>query len=272
MDWRKEIGRRGGVGGWKEDLPLDDLPEPIELDCSRLELPIHPMFAVRARVFIDWHSSRGRSVQLIPPENSLARNAFEAMNIGGDAVRQEDDAVVPVTKISEFDEVEEVANRTQQILEYDLRDVSVLGQATFMAVSELCGNAIEHGSNSLGGYVAVRRVQQPRRQVSIAIADLGIGIPEHLRQRYPEWSDDGWAIAHATDEHVTGTGDRHRGIGFSAVLEAALTSSLHGAQLNILSARGFCRVHLVQEERKIEVFPTPHFRRGTWITYDLVSV
>jgi anti-sigma regulatory factor (Ser/Thr protein kinase) len=272
MDWRKEIGRRAGAGGWKEDLPLDELPEPIELDCSKLELPIHPMFAVRLRVFIDWHSSRGRSVRLIPPEQPQARDVFEAMNIRGGTAGQEDDAVVPVSKISEFTEVEEVANRTQRILEYDLPDVSALGQATFMAVSELCGNAIEHGSNFLGGYVAVRRVQEPRRQVSIAIADLGIGIPEHLRQRYPEWGDDGWAIAHAMDEHVTGTGDQHRGIGFSAVFEAALTRSLHGAQLNILSANGFCRVHLVQEERKVEVFPIPRFRRGTWITYDLVSV
>jgi hypothetical protein len=150
MDWRKEIGRRAGAGGWKEDLPLDELPEPIELDCSKLELPIHPMFAVRLRVFIDWHSSRGRSVRLIPPELARARDVFEAMNLGGGTTGQEDDAVVPVTKISEFAEVEEVANRTQQILEYDLPDVSALGQATFMAVSELCGNAIEHGRNSLG--------------------------------------------------------------------------------------------------------------------------
>lgn len=151
MEWRKEIGRRAGVGGWKEDLPLDELPEPIVLVCSKLEMPIHPMFAVRIRVFMDWHSSRGRSVEFIPPENRQAREALEAMNVSAAAVLQEDDAVVPVTKICEFAEVEEVANRTQQILEYELPDVSALGQATFMAVSELCGNAIEHGSNSLGG-------------------------------------------------------------------------------------------------------------------------
>jgi hypothetical protein len=273
MDWRKELGRRAGEGGWKDDFPLDhDLPESVEVDCTKLQLPIHPMFAIRLRVFVDWHTAQGRVVRLLPPDDVEARHVFEAMGIGGAPGGPEDDAIVPVTKIREFLEVEEVANRTQQIVEYDLHDIAALGQATFMAVSELCGNAIEHGSNSLGSYVAVRRVREPRRQVSVAIADLGIGIPEHLRQQYPEWTDDGWAIAHATDEHVTGTGDRHRGIGFSAVFEAALTRSLHAAQLNILSASGFCRAHLVQEDRKIEVFPTSRFRRGTWITYDLVSV
>lgn len=104
-----------------------------------------------------------------------------------------------------------------------------------MAVSEFCNNAVDHGANSLGAYAAVRRVTEPRRQVSIAISDLGMGIPEHIRQRYPEWSDDGWAIAHATQEGVPGTGKAHRGIGFSAVMEAALTSSLHAGQINILS-------------------------------------
>jgi hypothetical protein len=273
MDWRKELGRRAGEGGWKDDFPLDHhLPDSIELNCSRLELPIHPMFAVRLRVFVDWHTLEGRIVRLIPPEDSAALSLFNAMGIGRGPAGQEDDAVLPVTKIREFLDVEQVANRTQEILEYDLHDVSGLGSATFRAVSELCGNAIEHGHNSLGAYVAVRRVQEPRRQISVAISDLGMGIPEHVRQRYPEWMDDGLAIAHATDEHVTGTGDQHRGIGFSAVFEAALTRALHAAQMNVLSARGFCRFQLVQEEKKIEVFPTPRFRRGTWITYDLVSV
>jgi hypothetical protein len=150
---------------------------------------------------------------------------------------EEDDAIMPGTRLEEFLEVEDVAERTQEILEYQLPDVSPLGQATFMAISELCGNAIDHGHNALGAYAAVRRVTEPRRQVSVAISDLGIGVPEHIRQRYPEWSDDGWAIAHATEDRVTGTNDPHRGIGFSAVLEAALTSSLHAARMDILSAR-----------------------------------
>lgn len=141
-----------------------------------------------------------------------------------------------------------------------------------MAVAELCDNAMDHGKNPVGAYVAVQRVTDPRRQVSIAISDLGQGIPEHIRQRYPEWSEDSAAIAHATESGITGTGDPHRGIGFSAVMEAALTASLHSARMDIYSANGFFRLQVVQESRKPEIFPASNYRRGTWITYDLVSV
>lgn len=183
----------------------------------------------------------------------------------------EEDTIMPVTCMREFGEVEEVAERTQEILEYQLPDVSPLGHAAFMAMSELCANAIDHGENDLGAFAAVRRVTDPKRQVTIAIGDLGIGVPEHIRRRYPEWSDDGWAIAYATRESVSGTNNPHRGIGFSSVFEAALTSSLHAGRMDILSASGFCRVQTVQESPKIEVLPATRFRRGTWITYDLVS-
>jgi len=179
---------------------------------------------------------------------------------------------MPVTRLQEFKDVESVAGRTQEILEYQLPDLSPLGAATFMAVSELCGNAIDHGRNALGAYAAACRVTAPSRKVSVAVSDLGIGVPEHIRQRYPEWGEDGWAIAHATEDRVTGTGDPHRGFGFSAVFEAALTRALHSAEMDILSANGHCRVETVQESRKVRVFPAPKFRRGTWIAYDLVSV
>ncbi len=121
-------------------------------------------------------------------------------------------------------------------------------------------------------YVAVQRIIEPRRQVSIAISDLGMGIPEHIRQRYPEWSEDSAAIAHATEPSITGTGDPHRGIGFSAVMESALTTALHAARMDIYSANGFFRLQVVQEKRKPEIFPASNYRRGTWITYDLLSV
>lgn len=165
-----------------------------------------------------------------------------------------------------------VAQKTQEILEYQLTDVSPLGQAAFMAVAELCDNAMDHGRNQVGAWAAVQRVSEPRPQVSIAISDLGIGIPEHIRQRYPEWSDDSAAIALATEQGITGTSDPHRGIGFSAVTEAALTASLHAAQMDIHSANGFFRRQVVQETTKPEVFPASNYRRGTWIVYDLISV
>jgi hypothetical protein len=120
MDWRKELGRRSGERGWKDDFPLGhDLPDVVVVDCGKLETPIHPMFAVRLRVFVDWHRLQGRTVEVVPPVDARARRLFNAMRIADEGDGQEDDAVLPVTKMREFLEVEEVAKRTKEILEYD---------------------------------------------------------------------------------------------------------------------------------------------------------
>src|ERR1700761_3176660 len=114
MDWRKELGRRSGDRGWKDDFPLShDLPEVIVVDCRKLELPIHPMFVVRLRVFVDWHRLQGRTDQVVPPVEAAACRLFDAMCIGDEGGGREDDAVLPVTKLREYLEVEEVAKRTK---------------------------------------------------------------------------------------------------------------------------------------------------------------
>jgi len=71
--------------------------------------------------------------------------------------------VLQVVRLAGSLDVEVVAARTRQILAYERRDVSPLGGAVFMAVSELCGNGVEHGRNDLGVYIAVQRVLEPRR-------------------------------------------------------------------------------------------------------------
>lgn len=212
VDWVKELGPSSGAHeGMRGDFPLNhDLPQKLVIDCTRLLQPIHPMFGVRLRAFIDWHIREGREVGILAPSDRQTQRLFQAMDI--DPCSESDDveanAVLPVTKLENHNDAEMVAAKTQEILEYQLPDVSPLGQAAFMAVSELCDNAMDHGKNPTGAYVAVQRVTQPRPQVSIAISDLGMGIPEHIRQRYPEWSEDSAAIAHATELGITGTGTR----------------------------------------------------------------
>ena len=54
----------------------------------------------------------------------------------------------------------------------------------------------------------------------VGVADCGIGIPASLR-RNPDFSDalnDADAIALATELHITGTGEAHRGIGLDHVM------------------------------------------------------
>jgi hypothetical protein len=73
------------------------------------------------------------------------------------------------------------------------------------------------------------------------------------------------------DPRISGTGHPHRGNGFPETFEAALVSSLGAARLDVHSAYGFVRTQIVQEKRKVDTFPAAAFKRGTWITYDLVS-
>jgi len=82
MIWIKEIGSSTAKDGWHDDFPLaHELPDAIEIDCSQLEMPIHPMFAIRLRVFTDGHREQGRRVEIRPPADPAANRVFCAMSI-----------------------------------------------------------------------------------------------------------------------------------------------------------------------------------------------
>jgi hypothetical protein len=150
------------------------------------------------------------------------------------------------------------------------------GDAMHTAVGELCDNAIQHGTNELGAFVAADRLEGDRVQFRLAIADLGIGIPEHIRARHPEWQDDTAAISRVLQRGVTGTGDPHRGNGFSEVLEAPVQNQLvranSGGRIDIRSANGRVAVELFGGVVRAEGAPVAYPRRGTWITYSVITV
>ena len=283
MDWVKHLGARAGQGdGWREDFPLDErLPTTLILDARDLG-ECHPMFLVRLRTFLDWHAGAGRSVAIVPPAGGEARRQFAALRVadapgvtvdgalasgGGEDLR-----VVPITRLTDYTQIEDLASSARWLVEYELTDVARLGAATHMALSELCNNALEHGANPNGSYVVAQRFAEPRRRVVIAVSDLGIGIPEHLRQRHPEWHDDNFAIGQAMLPGVSGTGDRYRGHGLPSTIDEALTSAMHAARLDVHAANGFLRTEIVQGTVVPRPFPAARYKRGTWISLELVSV
>lgn len=95
-----------------------------------------------------------------------------------------DDIVLPITQISKPTEIDALADPLLDVVTAHTGSVAALGPAFHMAVSELCGNAVEHGRNRTGAFLAAQRYEEPRR-LSLAIADLGVGIPEHVRQQFP---------------------------------------------------------------------------------------
>ena len=241
------------------------------------------MLLVRLRIFLDLVRGSGRRVQVTPPDDPAARGQMEALGLARDlpedvvpdlqVIDDRSVGVLPITRLSDGRAIEPLADDLRTRIEYELPDISRLGDATHMGFSELCLNAVEHGVNPTGAYVAAQRFTAPRRRLVIAVADLGIGIPSHLRRQYPDWHDDSFAIGRALkDNRVSGTGMPHRGNGLPETLETALTASMHAARLDIQSERGFLRTEITQGTVAMTPIPTAQCRQGTWITYELVSV
>jgi hypothetical protein len=110
----------------------------------------------------------------------------------------------------------------------------------------------------------------------LAIADLGIGIPEHIRSRHPEWHDDTAAITRALERGISGTGDPYRGNGFAEVLGEAvdklLVRTMSSVTVDIRSGNGRVSVDLVDGRQEPNRGTVGRSRRGTWITYTVTTI
>lgn len=280
------LGPRSGIGdGYGAKLPLEhDLENPIVVDASALG-PCHPMLLVRLQVFLDWHSLAGHQLEVRPPTDvEVARHLADMglrtpEQLGGHGLPRpvsKPDVVIPLRRLTSYLDVEEVANRAERVLTAQVANLAAWGDAIHMAIGELCDNGLIHGRNELGVYVAADRVTEPRREFRLAIVDLGIGIPEHIRSQHPEWQDDTAAIARAIERGVTGTGDPHRGNGFAEVFDVAvdnqLVRALSAATVDIRSSKGRVRVELVGGQTNVSTPDIGRSRRGTWITYTVTSV
>lgn len=275
MDWTLALpARAGGPDGWRHDLPLDDkLPDTVTLDFDGVRPGLHPTFLVRLATFVRWHRNRGRRVltediaPLVLAElGGTGLASHQAMPAA--ALRVHPPSTTWMTNEREVDDAAEALRRSL----IDSHEAeAVLADALFSAVSELASNALQHSGADLGVCLSMRRRTQPRIHVELSIGDLGIGVPEHLRRRYPEWGDDEYAVAMALEDGVSGTGDPHRGYGYNHTFAEALTQSVHAARLEVHSARGFVRRQIVQERFSTDAFSMPQYRRGTLLCWTLTT-
>ncbi len=74
------------------------------------------MFALRSRVFVDWHRAAGREVFVLPPADAKAKEMAQALAIDAQVSSAEfSDVILPATPLREFADVEVVAERTREI-------------------------------------------------------------------------------------------------------------------------------------------------------------
>jgi anti-sigma regulatory factor (Ser/Thr protein kinase) len=274
----------GGANGFRNDLPLEpEIETPILVDLTAVR-GCHPMFVVRLRLFIDWHLDAEHEVRVIGPSDPQATRYLADMGLAVDLPSEViiglpeangDPSVLGVTRLATDADVEAVAQQAVEVLHRQTGVVAGWGDALHMAISELCDNAIHHGANRLGAYVAADRILEPRQEFRLVIADLGIGIPEHIRDRYPEWQNDSAAIAQVLQRGITSSDDPERGNGFSETIDYAVEQQLiqlsSAVELDIRAASGRVGVHLVGGATQVKdgLATTP--RRGTWISYTVIT-
>jgi len=274
-----EFGSLAGKGGWRGDFPLTTGRESYRLDMRGLGV-CHPMYLVRLRTFLEWQQREGSPVEvLLPTDPAISTHlaemgVFQGVDVdlvGAPArVGAATSRILPLTSVADPSGVETLADSAVAALESCPSAVKRLASPLHMAIAELGDNAVSHGRNGLGIRVACS-LDDSRPEIRLAVGDLGMGIPEHIRQTHPDWGDDTAAIANAVAPGVSGTRDPHRGNGFLHILDEALTAELGAARLEIYSANGFLRLDIVQAS----FVPTPlhaqTYKRGAWICYSLIS-
>ena len=147
--------------------------------------------------------------------------------------------------------------------------LSGLAEAFTRTVGEISDNATTHGHSRVGtSYVAAQRYEHDR--CVLAIGDLGVGIPEHMRRTFPGLQDDGEAIREATKEGVSGTGDPLRGVGYQYVIDGLKETKIAHGELCVWSGNGRFRVETqngIQERRR--AWSVEEATSGTWVRLEL---
>lgn len=250
----------------------------IDLDLSELEF-VSPLDLVALAAWSQSlpHSRRGN---VILPLNEdvpsylermdllpwLRASGWEVPHAPAGPRRELFHKLLELSVLPDYNAVEALADRLPRLLashDPGRKRTPALGFAS----GELCDNAISHSGESPIFVAAQRytgRTSRPPARLELAVADVGIGIPSHLRSnpRYSEVQEDPEAIALALKPGVTGTRDR-RGYGFHDVLKAAERVGM--GELLIFSGKGSALVPFGQKGRRSRFASLKEKLPGTWV-------
>lgn len=272
----------GDSDRWGEWVILRHPPqETVVLNLSHLRFA-DPLFVLRLRGFVDWHCSNGHAVRIVRPDRSAVRNYLARMGVAEDLpngcscdlgrVRATDrsDVLIPIRRLATIRDSDALDDELAAL--YSAQFTGALGalaDAFTRTVSEMCDNATTHGRSDAGpAYVAAQRYAE--RRCVLAIGDLGVGIPEHLRQAFPSLTSDEDAIREATKEGVTATGNPHRGIGYQYVIDGLKESGLPLGELRIWSGQGRFRVEArLGTQVRRRAWSVDDRTQGTWVRLEL---
>jgi hypothetical protein len=272
------------AGNWGDAVVLDgQRVDAIELDLTDVRFP-DPLLLIRLRAFIDWHCARGGEVHVTPPRLATARTYIERMHLGSDlpagcvcdlgmlGADEHSPVLIPIRRLRCPVDGDELERELEDLyLGHFDGPLAKLADAFTITVGEISDNATTHGHvDGSVAYVAAQRYQQSR--CVLAIGDLGIGIPTHMRQQSPGLQNDGDAIREATKEGQTGTGLSERGYGYQNVIEALREPQVPWGELRIWSGAGRFRIETQDgTQLRRRAWSVEDATEGAWIRLDLLG-
>lgn len=279
--------QRSGHGTrWGEDLILRPPPPEsrLRLDLSKLGF-VEPLYLLRLRAFLDWHSAKGTEVLVVPPRSTSVQAYLARMKIAEAlpelcnfelpevTAHDRSDVLLELTRLKSLIEGDQLDDLLQEVVGAHFEgDSAALTQPFLMAVGEMADNALSHGRGAdTGAYVAAQRYEKKR--LVMAIGDTGVGIPDHLREQFPHLTNDGEAIEEATKEGVTAARNEnrnHRGMGYVHLTEAMTDAKMSSGSVRIWSGCGRYQFSV----RNGQVFDrepsvTNERTAGTWVRVEL---
>jgi hypothetical protein len=268
----------GTSDSWGEWITLrKPLPTELVIDLGALR-NAGPSILLRLRALIDLQCFEGGTVEIIPPSDSTVRAYVAMMRLGADLpatcacdlepieVIDPNKILIPIRRLNTREESDRLDEELSELLEAQFTGkIGRLARAFTQTASEMCDNATSHGWSEVGGaYVSAQRYTKQR--CVLAIGDLGVGIPEHIRKARPHLTNDDDAIRVATRNGVTATGSPHRGVGYQWAIDSMKETKVPSGELRVWSGRGRFRVEVedgMQQRRR--AWPIEEATAGTWV-------
>lgn|GEM_PF-5613714 len=222
-----------------------------------------------------WLADKGKAIELVVP--SACRHLedmqfFESLPQGINVVNRDtaypgqapdSKVLLPIRHLSTADDVNHaVEDFRVNAASYGGWVGGAVNSRLWISLSELLNNAQEHSFSPVG-FFAGAWVDDESGPIRLAVVDLGLGVPKHLRRRtkYAHLTDDEAALREAMKEGVSGIDSKERGMGFVHVKKDAQVVS--SGRLLIRAGKAqletrFSRRHESRHSIAVNEFP------GTW--------
>lgn len=132
-------------------------------------------------------------------------------------------------------------------------------------ISELFNNIQDHTTHDFGS-IFVQHFPNDK-EVTISVSDLGLGIPEKVREKEPERSDSDAIIRAVQEGFTTKSRPSNRGAGLDYLLRVAVLNN--GGKVTIYSGKGIVCFEKSGTSIRPVVFPDVGFCPGTTIDIGL---